>query len=143
MMVCSFCGHENCHEVEQIDALTFAAHNMNAKITSCEDDLVEKGIDALMDEAKRRPEGFAVGATMVPDPDEQHDHADFHEHDANAKWKSSPRKIIEAEITGYEVELAGIHGEGHSMYSFDYRADAIDILEAKIEALKLLASKFD
>ena len=73
MMVCSFCGHEDCHEAEHIDAVSFKEkYPYAAIIASCEEAaLAAKGIDALFDEAKRRPEGFAVGATMVPDPDAQ------------------------------------------------------------------------
>jgi len=64
---------------------------------------------------------------------------DFHEHDANAQWKSPSRKIIEAEITGYEVELAGLRGTIDIRFGFT----PVTILEAKIDALKLLATKFE
>jgi len=125
VMVCSYCGRADCHEGKRISLSHF-------------DSITDAGI--FLEDAgaasrhANRTEECALALEM--------DH-DFHEHDANAQWKSPSRKIIEAEITGYEMELAGLRGEGHSMYSFDYRADAIYILEGKIEALKLLASKFD
>ena len=97
-MVCSFCGHEDCHEAEQIAALDFATKHMGARVVSCEDALAEKGIDALMDEAKRRPEGFAVGATLVQDPDAQTFFRSYKHYTV-----AEVHAIIDAKIEVYEV----------------------------------------
>ena len=130
MMVCSHCGDRNCSEADRIakekfDALADAGVFLPLKTDSKHSVPSKRELN--------RTEECALAL--------EQDHAN-EEHDANSQWKSASRKIVEAEIMGYEMELATLRGEyAHSRIKVVEHA--MEIVQSQIDALKILAGKFD
>jgi hypothetical protein len=119
VMVCSHCGLATCHEGKRISLTEFDA-------------LADAGIFLKLEPGSKHSSS-SKECELVDDE---------HHHDESARWKSASRKIVEAEIGGYELELAALRGEyAHSRIKVVEHA--MEIVQGQIDALKLLAGKFD